>query len=303
MDQVICPRCSRTLRLDSAAITARDEGRGRTVELECPDGHVFLLHDGLMATKLQPDHYHIFWPIQGVECGELRLRVGEWTVVPLTRPFDQIDRIKTYCLAEEKGRSLLNARSEAQCDNTNPSHFWLLTSGAEQEWGQKLVVKWTAYGTVASPSPPSEPVWKENLVFAARQFLANNYRPCVIQSAVAVESYVYDLVIGHLKLSGWSPNTIDEYVSGQSRDSLSLQGVIKVCIEEVMGRQIQPDTWAEWRTLKKMRDALAHGDLMAFRKLRQSSGQPFAREHDRAKFSYQAAVRFIYGLRYPAEAV
>lgn len=185
LDHVLCPECNLRIILDDEARTALEEKGGREWELECADGHVFFLHDGVMATGLQPTHYDVFWHIQGIDRSQERMRVGEWRVIRLSKPFEKTDEIKTICYPEEDGCILPGISSEARFDNTDPSHFWLMTSGDEAEWGQRICINWTAYGAV----PTALDIWRENLIFAARQFLSANYRPCVIQSAVAVESW------------------------------------------------------------------------------------------------------------------
>lgn len=296
LDSVFCPECNRRIELGREAITALEEKRGRECELECPDGHIFSLHEGVVKTRLKPSLYSVFWHIQGIEHGHQSTRVGEWRIVRLSKPFEKIDEITTVCFPEEEGLVLPGVRSEARFDGADPTCFWLMTSGNEAEWGQRVRINWTAYGAV----PTSLDIWRENLIFAARQFLAANHRPCVIQSAVAVESFVYDFVIDYLEgTAHWSHTTVQEYIHGASRDSLPLQGVIRVCIQEMMGLRFSQDIWAGWRRLKQMRDALAHGDLSRYMQLTDSNGQRFVSEQDRARFAYQAAVRFIYEIRYP----
>ena len=298
LDYVLCPECHRRIDLADEARTALEGKRGREWELECAGGHVFPLHDGVMAIKLQPNHYSVFRHIQGIESGQKSLRVGEWCVITLTKPFEEIDEVKTICYPEQNACALPGVRSEAQFDNTAPNEFWVMTSGYETEWGKRIRVNWIVYGAV---SMSSMDIWRENLVFAARQLLAANYRPCVIQSATAVESFVYHFVMDYLsEESGWHSTTIKKYIHGASRDSLPLQGVIRVCIEEIMGVPISEKVRAGWNRLKQMRDALAHGNLQRYRGLTDLNGQRFAGERDRAEFAYRAAVRFIYGIRYPS---
>jgi hypothetical protein len=299
LNYVLCPECERRIQLGEEARTALEEKRGRAYELECAGGHVFSVHDGVMTTRLQPSHYNVFWHIQGIENGQNSVRVGEWRVIRLSKPFVEIDKIVTICHAEEDGRVLPGVRSEAQYDNTNPDHFWLMTSGDEAEWGQRIRINWTVYGAVPTASLE---IWRENLIFAARQLLAANCRPCIIQSATAVESFVYDFVIDYLeKQAGWTSSIIDNYIRGESRDSLPLQGIIKVCIQEIMGLRISEKVWAGWQRLRQMRNALAHGDLRRYRQLTDLNGQRFACERDRAQLAYGTAVRFIYEIRYPCE--
>jgi hypothetical protein len=298
VDYVLCPECHRRIDLDDEARSALEERRGREWETECVDGHAFCLHDGVMTTRLQPNHYNVFWHIQGIESGQESMRVGEWRVVRPRKPFEEIDEIRTICYPEEDGCALPGVRSEGRFDNTNPSEFWIMTSGYESEWGQRIRVNWIVYGSVPTSSLD---IWRENLLFAARQLLATNYRPCVIQSAIAVESFVYHFVMDYLsEEAGWRPTTIRNYIHGASRDSLPLQGVIGVCIEEVMGLPILEEVRAGWNRLKQMRDALAHGDLHRYGRLTDLNGQLFAGERDRAEFAYRAAVRFIYEIRYPS---
>lgn len=300
LDYVLCPECHRRIDLDDETRTALEEKRGREREweLECAGGHVFLLHDGVMATRLQPNHYNVFWHIQGVDSGQESMRVGEWCVIRLNKPFEEIDEIKTICYPEEDGRALPGVRSEARFDNANPNEFWVMTSGYEAEWGQRVRINWIVYGAVPMSSLD---IWRENLVFAARQLLAANYRPCVIQSAIAVESFVYHSVMSYLsEEAGWRPTTIRDYIHGASRDSLPLQGVIRVCIEEIMGLAISEEVRAGWKRLKQMRDALAHGNLRRYRELTDPNGQHFVSERNRAEFAYKVAVRFIYEIRYPS---
>lgn len=296
-EHVLCPECSRRLALDDAARAALEEKRGRGWELECADGHIFSLHDGMLATRIHPSHSEIFWDIQGVESGRETMRVGEWHTVRLNQAFEDLDEVKTICYPDEPDSVLLGVRSEARFDRKSPDHLWLMTSGDEAEWGETVCVHWTAYGTV--PTHRME-VWRETLIFAARQLLAANYRPSVVQSAVAVESFVYGFVIDYLKDAGWCSKTIDTYVdASKSRDALSLNGTIQVCIREIMGLPIPEETWAEWVCLRKMRNALAHGNLVEYRSIRAASGQHFADEKARSEFAYRAAVQFIYDIRYP----
>ena len=295
MDYVLCLECDRRINLDDEARTALKEKRGRELELECAGGHIFSLHDGVMTTRLQPSHYNVFWHIHGIETGRESMRVGEWCVIRFDKPFKEIDDIKTVCYPEQDGCTLPGVRSEAQFDSSNPNEFWVMTSGDEAEWGQKVRVDWIVYGTLPISSLD---IWREILIFAARQLLAANYRPCVLQSAIAVESFVYDFVKDYLEEeAGWRLNTIKEYIIGK-RNSLPLQGVIQVCIEEIMGHQIS-EVQGEWTRLRAMRNALAHGDLKKYGQLANFQGQQFASEEDRAKFAYRTAVRFIYGVRYP----
>ena len=296
MAKLQCPLCCRQVKLTDEAAAVLREKNGRGFEAECADGHTFTLHDAVMSAKLQPMHHDVFLPLQGIEQGRSRIRVGEWKMVRLGKPFDHVDDVKTAWYPAEEGVSLLSVRAEARYDNTAPHEFWLMTSGDELEWGQQVVVDWAAYGGV----PAGLEVWRENLIFAARQFLSANYRPCVIQSAVAVESFVYDVVPAYLRDSAkWNAGTVKDYIAGGSRDALSLSGVIRVCIRETMGVQISQQVWDGWRRLKEMRDALAHGNLDRYGKLADANGQPFPGERHRAMFAYEAAVRFIYDVRYP----
>jgi len=297
VDYVLCPECHRSTRLDDEAKTALEERRGREWELECADGHVFCLHDGIMTVRLQPNHYNVFWHIQGIESGQVSLRVGEWRVVTLSKPFEEIDEVKTICYPEVDGCALPGVRSEARFDNTNPKEFWVMTSGYEAEWGQRVRINWIVYGAVPTSTLD---IWRENLIFAARQLLAANYRPCVIQSAVAVESFVYDFAVGFLReKAGWRSSTVDNYIRGRGKDSLPLQGVIRVCIQEIMGLRISGEVWKGWQCLRKMRNALAHGNVQGYKEANDPNGLRFASERDRAEFAYRAAVRFIYEIRYP----
>jgi hypothetical protein len=297
LDYAVCPECCRRVDLGDEDKSILEQKLGREWEMECDSGHIFYLHDGILATKLQPSHYSVFWNIQGIESGRVDLRVGEWCVIRLTEEFDKIDEIKTICYPEQDDDSLTGVRSEAQFDSANPNEFWIMTSGQEMEWGKGIKVKWIVYGSVPRSSLD---VWKENLIFAARQLLAANYRTCVIQSAVAVESFVYHFVKKNLiEEDGWRPKTVEQYIDGASRDSLSLQGVIRVCIEEIMGLSLSSRVRGGWSRLRKMRNALAHGELDTYLGLPNLDGQPFVSERDRADFAYRVAVRFIYGIRYP----
>ena len=297
LDCVLCPECNRRLDLDENAQAAFEERRGREWELECIDGHVFSLHCGILATKLRPSHYSVFWDIRGVESGQEVMRVGEWRTIQLSKPFDDLDEVKTICYSDEVDCVLLNTRSEAQFDKKTPTHIWLMTSGDEEEWGKRICVHWTAYGTI--PTHRMD-IWRETLIFAARQLLAANYRPSVVQSAVAVESFVYAFVIDYLRTEGWRPATIDNYIdASKSRDALSLNGTIQVCIREIMGLPIPSDVWSAWTRLRKMRNALAHGNLTEYRNIRGANGLGLAGEKERAEFAYETAVRFIYTIRYP----
>lgn len=299
LTHVSCPECDRRIELDFKARTLLEEKRGRELELECADGHVFSLHDAVITARLRPKHYDVFLPIQGIERGQKSVRVGEWYVIRLVKPFEHIDDVKTTCYPEERGRALLDVRSEARFDNTTPNEFWLMTSGNSAEWGQRVCVDWVVYGAV----PTTLDIWRENLVFAARQFLGANYRPCVVQSAVAVESFIYDFVTHYLQDAGWDATTIKDYIEGDAPDALPLQGVIRVCIQEIMGLQIPGDVWTKWQRLRSMRNALAHGDLKKFVCVKDHNGKPFANDHDRAELAYETAVRFIYELRYPSHDV
>jgi hypothetical protein len=181
----------------------------------------------------------------------------------------------------------------------HPDHFWLMTSGDDDECGCDVRIDWTVYGILPTLSLE---VWRENLIFAARQLLSGNYRPCVLQSAVAVESFVYDVVHRFLREeAAWQTSTIKRYIDGASRDSLPLRGIIYVCVREIMGVTISDDSLGRWKRLREMRNALAHGDLTGYMRLVDFNGRRFANERERAEFAYRTAVQFIYDIRYPAE--
>jgi len=298
LNYVLCPECQRQMQVGEEAGAALKDKRGREYELECAGGHVFSIHDAVMTTRLHPSHYNVFWHIQGIERGQNSLRVGEWCTVKLGKLFVEIDRIVTMCYPEEDGCILPGVRSEAQYDHTTLDHFWLMTSGDEAEWGQRMRIDWTVYGVV--PQAPLE-IWRENLVFAARQLLSANYRASVLQSAAAVESFVYCFVKEYLSVeAGWRSQTIRDYINGKSRDSLPLNGVIQVCIREIMKRPIPEAMWLSWKRLRDMRNGLAHGDLPGYLRTPEPySGQPFPDDKARARFAYETAVRFIYNIRYP----
>jgi hypothetical protein len=292
-----CPQCMTLISLNDEATTALDEIRGHEYYLECTNGHMLSLHEVVLATKLQPSHYNTFRRIQGIESGQTQMRVGEWNTIELSRSFEEIDEIKTSCHSRDES-TYLGVRSEAKFDKRTTDHFWIMTCGDEAEWGQGLNVDWTVYGVISTASLE---IWRENLIFAARQLLSANYRPSIIQSGVSVESYVYSFVLSYLKnVRGWQSITIDNYIdASKSRDALPLNGVIRVCVQEIMGIQISDQIWTKWRCLRKMRNALAHGNLTDYRDIRNPDGNYFANELDRADFAYRTAVRIVYAIRYP----
>jgi len=65
-----------------------------------------------------------------------------------------------------------------------------------------------------------------------------------------------------------------------------------------MGIQIPGEVWKEWQCLRKMRNALAHGNMRGYGQIKDPNGLRFASERDRAEFAYKTAVRFIYEIRY-----
>ena len=292
----LCPKCDLRIDLDDETKMALESKRGRMWELECTNGHLFSLHDGMLAAKLQPSHYNVFWHIQGIESGQENISVGKWHTVRLQKPFEEIDDIKLIYYTKDD-IDISGVRCEAKFDKKDPNYFWLVTSGDEVEWGRKVCIDWTVYGVV--PTDPLD-IWRETLIFAARQLLAANYRPAILQSAVAIESFVYSFVIDYLKKTkGWRSTTVDDYIdASKSRDALSLQGVIQVCIQEVMGLSISEEVWVGWQRLRKMRNALAHGDLQKYRRLSGPDGQYFTNDKSKAEFAYRTAVKFIYEIRY-----
>lgn len=295
MEHLLCPTCQITEKLAESNKEILEQNRGKEYDLECENGHVFRLHDGVMTTRLHPSHFNVFFNIQGIETGQISTCVGEWSLIPLRKEFDEIDNINTIWFPEENGQALPGVRSEPSFDNSNPKEFWILTSGDKEDWGKRIRIKWIVYGASIGSSLD---IWRENLIFAARQLLSANYRPSVIQSAIAVESFVYDYVINYLESSGWRSNTISSYIDGVSRDSLPLQGIIKVCIQEVIGIHISDEVMNEWKRLKQMRDSLAHGDTNRYRNIKDINGMSFENERDKAIFAYRAAVKFIYEIRY-----
>ena len=191
---------------------------------------------------------------------------------------------------------LHGAKAVAHFDTALEDRFWLLTSGTDESWGKSLRVNWVVYGAVVGEKTD---VWRENLSFAARQLLKGNYRPCAIQSEIAVESFLYHFAEEYLvQQRRWKPSSVREYILGGSRDAMPLQGVLRICVEEMMGIRLGEDLLAGWKCLKSMRDALAHGDLERYRRWTSPDGKPFESERDRAAFAYRCAVTMIYELRY-----
>lgn len=289
---VLCPECQRKVNLNDDF----NDKLVRDTRIQCSAGHKFTIFDGLISLGLQPDHYNIFWPIHGMETGQVRIQVGQWIIIKPKKPFEEIDEVQTIFFSEEDSIELSNVRTEARFRRDNPSEFCLMICGEKEDWGKVIIMDWIVYGTIKDTELE---VWRENLTYAARQLLAANYRPSIIQSAVAVESFVYDNVINYLKKSKWDPKNIKDYVEGSSIDSLSVQGLIRIFIQEIMGVIIQKEVFDGWIRLKRMRDSLAHGDLKRYRTLTDASGQSFLDDKSRAEFAYQSAVRFIYDVRYP----
>ena len=296
-DYVQCPECFRRMNLDDKAKSAIDSNQIREWRITCSSGHNFSAFQGLLAVRMQPNHYNVFWPIQGMESGQVQMRVGEWKMIKIEKSFDELDEIKTIYF-QEGGGKLSGVRTNARFTRTTPKEFCLMTSGLKEEWGQKIKINWIVYGITSEVEIEA---WQENLIYAARQLLNANYRPSVIQSAVSVESYVFDFVTKYLKdIARWDHQTIKDYVEGSSINSLSVQGLIKIFIQETIGIKIPKDVFAEWMRLKNMRDALAHGDLIRYRNLKSPGGLKFPSDKERAEFAYSSAVRFIYEVRYPS---
>lgn len=291
-----CPKCQSPVELPFSAVQALEAGRARDKELQCALGHSFGLHAGVIEARCNPDHYGVFRSSRGIESGQETMGVGEWRVVRLRTSFEQIDEVQTVCFPAEENVVLRGTKAVAHFDTKLEDRFWLLTSGTNENWGQSLKVNWVVYGAVIGEKTD---VWRENLSFAARQLLKGNYRPCVIQSEIAVESFLYHFAEEFLvEQNRWRPSTVREYILGGSRDAVPLQGVLKICVEELMGIRLGEDILAGWRCLKAMRDALAHGDLERYRRSASPDGRPFACERDRAGFAYRSAVMMIYELRY-----
>jgi hypothetical protein len=296
---VLCPECQRRIDLDDEIGNSFKSIQVRETTIRCSAGHNFTLFEGLISLGLQPDHYNIFWPIKGIETGQERIRVGEWCRVKPKKSFEEIDEVQTIFFPEGEGIQLPGVRTGASFNRKSTNEFLLMSSGLEREWGKTIIVNWIIYGVVSGSDIE---IWRENLTFAARQLLGANYRPSVIQSAVAVESFVYEYVTTYLRdIAKWNPKNIKDYVEGASIDSLSIQGLIRIFIQEMMSIEIPKDVFVSWMRLKNMRDALAHGDLNRYRHLTAPDGHKFVGDKERAEFAYSVAVRFIYEVLYPAK--
>ena len=292
---VLCPECQRRIDIDDedknnlASINVREK------EIQCSSGHRFSLFEGIISLGLHPDHYNVFWPLKGVEVGQEQIRVGQWRIVTPKNTFEEIDEVHTIYFPIDDTQ-LSGVRTEARIRREKPNEFCLMTCGAEEEWGKTINVNWVVYGIV---SDTELEIWRENLTYAARHLLAANYRPSVFQSAVAVESFVYELVTGYLRDAKWDEKIIKDYIDGSSIESLSVQGLIRMFIQEIMEINIPKEVFSGWMRLKRMRDALAHGDLVRYKNLSDLNGNKLINDQARAKFAYKSAVSFINEVLYP----
>ena len=220
---VLCPECQRRIDIDDGYNNKLESINVREEEIRCSSGHRYSLFEGIVSLGLHPDHYNIFWPLKGMEIGQEQIRVGQWRIVTPKSSFEEIDEVQTIYFPVDDTH-LSGVRTEARFKREKPNEFCLMTSGMEEEWGETINVNWVVYGIVSGTELD---IWKENLTYAARHLLAANYRPSVLQSAVAVESFVYDMVTSYLRDANWDEKNIKYYIDGSSIESLSVQGLIR----------------------------------------------------------------------------
>jgi hypothetical protein len=295
----MCPYCNRQFEVSSLEVAhsvENNEYRMRNVDCTC--GKKISLFEGALKLSESPNYYSVFWPLNGIQIGQEEMTIGEWKTINLPSEFHEIDEINTTCFPVKNIKDFARIRAEAKFNKDKPNEFNIYTSGGKEEWGMAIKVDWVVYGL---RSDMNIDVWQENLNFAARQLLTSNYRPSVIQSAISVESFVYHFVTEYLRNeTGWSPKNIKKYVDGSSNESLPVQGIVRIFVQEMMGIEISKDVFENWIRLKNLRDALAHGDLKRYANLKYPNGNQFISDKERAEYSYQSAIRFIYEILFPA---
>jgi len=301
----MCPVCGCKLDSDEDSLEAFKERHGKGRQLECAEGHVSSLHQCALAARVQPSYFDIFYPLGGIESGSAEVQVGEWRSITLSKEFVRLDHVSAHWTSEQELEPdfAQSVRVDALHEPAIADTFWVLTSSSDPRFlNHSVTAHWTAFGDIAREE---RALWRELLILAARQLLSHNYRSAVLQSAVAIETFVYEFVRANLTGEGippeqrWSNSVVNEYFLGQTMDSLPIRGTFRVCVEGIMRIPItNSEEWSNWCALKTMRDGLAHGDLLKYRNVPSPGGQPFRDDEARARFAYSSAVKMIYFLRY-----
>lgn len=232
----------------------------------------------------------------------MRARVGEWRPVPLSTTFGRLRHVDVSCIpADTDAHDGTEIRCFVEVDPRIGNWFLLGVCSPEPgDAGAAVAIAWTAYGDTVLEQIE---LWRENLLEAALELAAQNWRAATLMSAVAVEVYSAEYLAqalggGDARVQrAWHPHTIEHYVTAPS--GLSVNGRLMVGFQEILGIPFwDTDHRRRWQKLYELRNKLAHGDLAEYRRVRKPSGQRFSDDEDRAHFAYETAIRLIYYMRY-----
>jgi hypothetical protein len=297
LNNLLCDHCGEDTFIQNSVIDLQIVTKSlRKPTIDCKCGQKLSIFDGAVKYFEELDFYKLYSPFGGVKDGSEIIKVGEWKRVILDTDFDTIDEIHTNGYSMNEDISLHGMKIDTSFDRSKPNEFTIFTSSNEDELGQIANIRWVAYGQKTNLQLD---IWKENCIFSARQLLLKNYRSCVIQSAISIESFIYQLVTKHLKNElKWDKKLIGDYIDGESKDSFPVQSLVRIFIQKFMKIKVGSAIVEDWKCLKKLRDSLAHGNIEKYNKISKPSGEVFIDDKERAIFSYQTMTKFIFEILY-----